>query len=227
MNNKQNRGFRFSAKGYCIALGLCAVAIAISGLLYYRSVHSPSAEEQGEIPSLALAATGGDDVQALATAPATSAPAEESSGATEPTVETKTLTTVSPLEGSTVAAYAMDCLAYNPTTRDWRVHDGVDIAAEAGAQVLAAADGTVYTVYTDDAMGATVVLRHDGGYVTTYASLAAETLVAPGDSVAAGQAIGTAANTALLETALGDHLHFAVSCNGVSIDPAAFLGEEE
>jgi murein DD-endopeptidase MepM/ murein hydrolase activator NlpD len=120
--------------------------------------------------------------------------------------------------------YAMDCLSYNPTTRDWRVHDGLDIAAEAGTTVCAAAAGTVYTTYTDEAMGTTVVIRHDGGYVTTYSSLSNELTVAPGDEVSLGQAIGTVANTALLESAIGDHLHFSVSCDGKSVDPEQFLG---
>ena len=120
----------------------------------------------------------------------------------------------------------MDCLSYNPTTRDWRVHDGMDIAAEAGTAVCAAADGTVYTTYTDDTMGTTVVIRHDGGYVTVYSSLDSALSVAAGDTVTLGQTIGTVGNTALLESAIGDHLHFSVSCNDKSVDPAQFLGLE-
>ena len=42
-------------------------------------------------------------------------------------------------------------------------------------------------------------------------------------SPAMGQAIGTVANTALLETALGDHLHFSVSCDDQPMDPNRFL----
>ena len=117
----------------------------------------------------------------------------------------------------------MDALSYNQTTRDWRVHDGVDIAAEAGTAVCAAADGTVYTVYEDDTMGTTVVIRHEEGYTTKYASLAQEVSVAAGDTVTMGQAIGTVGQTALLESAIGDHLHFSVTCNGENLDPAEFL----
>ena len=75
-------------------------------------------------------------------------------------------------------------------------------------------------------MGTTVVISHDGGYTTRYASLSQEVSVKPGDWVTAGQVIGTVGNTALLETAIGDHLHFAVLCNGELIDPAEFLAEE-
>ena len=122
-----------------------------------------------------------------------------------------------------MAVYAMDALSYNQTTRDWRIHNGMDIAAEAGTQVCAAADGTVYTVYEDETMGMTVVIRHEEGYTTTYASLAEEILVKPGDQVKLGQAIGCVGVTALLETAVGEHVHFSVSRNDEPMDPVEFL----
>ncbi len=115
------------------------------------------------------------------------------------------------------------CLSYNQTTRDWRTHNGVDIGADDGTEVLAAADGTVYTVYEDDTMGMTVVIRHQGEYTTKYCSLAQEVLVAPGDTVTMGQPIGYVGQTALLETAIGPHVHFSVSCKDEIMDPAEFL----
>lgn len=134
---------------------------------------------------------------------------------TEPAVFTARM----PVNGPVITAYAMECLAYNETTRDWRVHDGIDIAAEAGTAVCAAADGTVYTTCTDDALGTTVVIRHEGGYVTVYSSLSDSLAVKAGDTVKMGQTIGTVGNTATTETAIGDHLHFSVTCNGQSLDP--------
>ena len=101
------------------------------------------------------------------------------------------------------------------------------VLAAAGSAVCAAADGEVYTVYEDDTMGMTVVIRHDNGYVTVYASLDENLLVNTGDEVTLGQAIGTVANTALLESAIGDHLHFAVTCNDEPVDPADFFAMNE
>ena len=117
----------------------------------------------------------------------------------------------------------MEALSYNQTTRDWRVHDGMDIVAETGTGVSAAADGTVYTVYEDETMGMTVVIRHEGGYVTKYASLAETVSVQPGDQVAMGQPIGAVGNTALMESAIGDHVHFSVTRYEEPMDPAEFL----
>jgi len=204
-----------SGKGYYIALALCAVAIGIAGLLYYSNTADPNPSAQDPLPTT----VDPDNQQVVATGPN-----GEQIANTQPTTpQSVTIKTVSPLEGQTVAVYAMDSLTYNQTTRDWRVHNGVDIAAEAGAAVCAAADGEVYSVYDDDAMGMTVVIRHSGGYTTRYASLAETVSVKPGDAVTAGQTIGTVGNTALMESALGDHLHFSVTCDGELMDPAKFL----
>ena len=203
-----------NGKGYYIALVLCAVAIGIAGFLYYRNTDKPNKTADGNT------IVNPDDTPVVATNP-------DGTPATIPNQEEKKpFKTVSPLEGQTVAVYAMDSLTYNATTRDWRVHNGIDIAAEAGTEVYAAADGEVYTVYEDEQMGHTVVIRHENGYATKYSSLAETIAVKPGDTVTAGQAIGTVGNTALMESAIGDHIHFAVTCDGKAVNPADFLTQE-
>ena len=223
-NRKFSNGI--SGKGYYIALILCAVAIGISGYLYYRNTNQTPDNLQND----PVVATDGltDDVQVVATEPGGEVMATEPTSGIDtaaPTVAPgKPAKTAAPVSGEAVAEYAMDCLSYNQTTRDWRVHNGVDYGAPEGTPVKAAADGTVYTVYEDDTMGMTVVIRHTGGYVTKYASLAKEVSVAPGDAVTVGQTIGFVGNTALLESAIGDHVHFSVTCNDEIMDPADFLG---
>ena len=215
----RNKKFSFSVngKGYYIALILCAVAIGISGYLYYRNTTNEP-DNTLESPQSVNDPVQGD-VQTAVTTPGDTQP-----GATTPAPTTKKPSKITrPVSGDTVLDYAMETLSYNPTTRDWRVHNGIDIAAEAGTKVCAAADGTVYTVYEDETMGMTVVIRHDGGYVTKYSSLAQEVSVAAGQTVSAGDTIGTVGATALLETAIGDHVHFSVTCNGTDIDPNDFL----
>lgn len=131
---------------------------------------------------------------------------------------------VSPVAGETVAVFSVDGLVYDETLGDWRTHDGVDLRAEAGSAVSAAAAGTVLAVEEDDRMGTTVTIQHENGYVTTYASLHPEVCVAAGDSVSAGTVIGTVGTTALAELGLGEHVHFAVTRDGESVDPAQLLG---
>ena len=214
-----------NGKGYYIALILCAVAIGISGYMYYTSSKTQEpAQEQEVIAAATEPAQEQNDIQAVATQPQEEEPVI-SAQATQPTVEVtpKKLETVSPVEGQILSVYAMDNLTYNATTRDWRTHNGVDIAAEEGAIVRAAAEGTVHNVYEDDTMGMTVVIRHADDYVTTYASLDPEVAVAVGDPVKAGQKIGCAGTSAMLESAIGCHVHFAVTRDNQSVDPAQFL----
>lgn len=221
MSNNQHRGNR---RGYYIALGLCAVAIAVSGYLYARGSENP--DPAGNGPDQTVGGTlPGEDVPVVATKPSSISPTTKVTEPTTvpPTTEKGPLKTAYPLEGQTVAVYAMDALTYNQTTRDWRTHDGLDIGAEAGTQVCAAAEGLVYTVFEDETMGTTVVIRHEDGYVTEYASLAQEVLVTPGQKVTMGQAIGTVGTTALLESALGSHVHFSVTRDGAPMDPVEFL----
>ena len=133
-------------KGYYIALILCAAAIGISGYLYYRN--SNETETALQEPDTTVAAPGTtqqEDVAAVATQPQGTTSATDGSESTTPTTKTS-IKTGAPVTGDTVAGYAMDCLSYNETTRDWRVHNGVDISAESGTQVCAAAGGEVYTV---------------------------------------------------------------------------------
>ena len=215
MSNKKSS---FSAKGYYIALVLCAAAIGVSGYLYYRNAD----EKTADVPAVATHSVQQQEKPSAATRPDGSAPTT-AQNATEPTVPGKPRRTAAPLEGEPVAPYSMECLSYNETTRDWRVHAGMDLAAETGTPVKAAADGEVYTVYEDDQMGTTVVIRHDGGYTTHYASLAEEVTVKPGDKVSLGDQIGTVGSSALMESALGDHVCFRVTLDGEIIDPAEFL----
>ena len=130
---------------------------------------------------------------------------------------------VSPLSGETVAAFSMDELAYSETLADWRTHDGIDIKADAGTQVLAASSGTVLSVADDDLMGTTVVIAHDGGYETTYSNLQSVPTVAPEQYVSAGQVIGAVGTTSLAEASMSPHLHFSVTKDGEIIDPQEFL----
>ena len=213
MNSKKNFWRHFAGKGYYIALILCAVAIGISGYLYYRNASDTPNES-----AMNVGQQTDPNIEAMATQP---------TGNTQPTqpggVVSKPIKTGLPVAGKTVAGYAMDCLSYNPTTRDWRVHNGVDIAASAGTPVCAAADGVVYTTYEDDAMGTTVVIRHEDGYVTMYSSLDSDVTVSAGDEVKLGQTIGYVGSSALLESAVGDHVHFCVTLNDKSMNPADFF----
>ena len=216
MSDKKKSAFGGMGKGLYIALVLCAAAIGITSYVFNREPaeagNQPSLEAQLPVESLP------ENVEAIATGPV-----PETVISQVPETAPKPLKTTSPLAGKEVFGYSMETLSYNQTTRDWRTHDGVDIAAEAGAEVVAAADGEVYTTYEDESLGYTVVIRHEDGYTTRYSSLSEDLQVKPGDRVSMGQVIGTVDSTALVETALGPHLHFSVSHRDIPMDPAEFL----
>ena len=219
-DNKKSVYGRYG-RGYYIALVLCAAAIGITSYVYYRS---PAKEPEPVEASAPLEQQA--DVAVIATQPKPQNPDTTVTEPTKPT-EKKVLQTTSPVAGEEVFGYSMEALSYNQTTRDWRTHNGVDIAAEEGTEVMAAADGEVYTVYEDESLGYTVVIRHEGGYTTRYSSLSQDVRVQAGDQVLLGDVIGTVGATALVETVLGPHVHFSVTYQDQPMDPADFLNLSE
>ena len=227
MSDNKRTGRSFNGKGYYIALILCAAAIGISGYLYYQNTVQQEAnlmlQEEPQEQQMLQGTMGTEALEAIATQPpVTQSTTPPSQSATQPT-EKKVLKTAAPVDGQTMQSYAMDCLSYNETTRDWRVHNGVDIGAQEGTQVMAAAEGKVIAVYEDDTMGYTVEIRHEGGYTTRYASLAENLSVKEGDTVKLGQVIGCVGDTALVESVIGPHVHFSVTYQDAPMDPGDFL----
>ena len=213
-----------NTKRLALALTLCAAAVGITGYLYYRSAGQvQEAAVQETYADVLVGTIGTEDVPVIATQPQTETTAPPATETMPPATEKRTLKTMSPVEGDPIFGYSMEALSYNQTTRDWRVHNGIDLAAQDGAPVLAAADGEVYTVYEDDIMGHTVVIRHNDGYTTCYSSLSDAVSVKPGDKVVMGDPIGHAADSAIVESTLGTHVHFSVTHYDEPMDPEEFL----
>lgn len=237
-SNNQPNGFRrmLKEKGYYILLTLCIVAVGVSGVVFVTSAVRQSQEAQ-ETLSIPAKATDPDQTTKPQTqqTPASSQtkPGTAQSGQSQPETKPQTgsnssaavaeTVTVAPVSGAVIGGYAMEALAYNATTQDWRVHNGVDLAAAEGENVLAARAGTVTAVYEDEAYGTTVVIQHDDGYTTHYCNLAEGPSVSAGQTVAAGDVVGVVGRTAVLEVGAEPHLHFAVFLDGAPMDPSDFL----
>jgi LysM repeat protein len=99
-------------------------------------------------------------------------------------------------------------------------HTGIDIAANVGDPVRAAAAGKVVVAWKrTDNVGWHIVLDHGNGYSTLYGHLS-KFLVEEGDLVEQGQVIGAAGDTGF---SFGPHLHFVLRQWGTPIDPLEHL----
>ena len=98
-------------------------------------------------------------------------------------------------------------------------HEGIDVMAEQGTPVLAAAGGVV--VYSDfhPQYGNMIEIDHGNDLVTRYAH-AAKRMVKVGDVVLRGVKIAEVGKTG---RATGTHLHFEVRQRGAPANPAQFL----
>jgi murein DD-endopeptidase MepM/ murein hydrolase activator NlpD len=105
--------------------------------------------------------------------------------------------------------------------RYWAGHAAVDLGAWTGAPVKAA-DGGYVALATggwNGGYGNHVIIDHGNGFVTLYAHLNS-IFVKPGESVVAGQQIGSVGNSG---NSTGPHLHFEIRYQGVPRDPLAYL----
>jgi murein DD-endopeptidase MepM/ murein hydrolase activator NlpD len=113
-------------------------------------------------------------------------------------------------------------------------HEGIDIRAPLNSSIFAAAPGTVVKITdkridsTPSNYGTYVVVDHGGGWTSLYAHLAPKTAVSVGDTVTAGQKLGTSGNTG---NSTGPHLHFTLKKAGWQtpgwpagyVDPTPYL----
>ncbi len=106
-------------------------------------------------------------------------------------------------------------------TNPWpEFHKGVDLEANYGDMVRAAAAGTVVSAGWDPGgYGIKVDIDHGNGYHTWYAHLS-RTAVSAGQRVTKGQPIAYVGSTG---ESTGPHLHYQVMLDGQPVDPAPYL----
>ncbi|MBQ2676495.1 MAG: M23 family metallopeptidase [Clostridia bacterium] len=128
---------------------------------------------------------------------------------------------VMPLGGKITKNFSDTQVQYSETYKDWRIHLGVDIAAEKGTQVRAAGNGKVTDVTEDPLMGNTVTIDHGNGIIAYYSGLNKPT-VKKGQVIEVGTVIG-GVDTIPCETVESHHIHLAVKHNGKWADPIAVM----
>jgi murein DD-endopeptidase MepM/ murein hydrolase activator NlpD len=120
-----------------------------------------------------------------------------------------------PVKGTLTSRFGMRT---GPVDGIDRFHYGVDLKADTGTSVLAAAAGTVADAGYNGTYGKYLIIRHSG-FQTLYGHLSRFT-VAAGESVAQGRKIGEVGSTGV---STGPHLHFGVFRGGEPVDPLRYL----
>ncbi len=107
----------------------------------------------------------------------------------------------------------------HPVTKKWRFHHGIDLAGTWQENIRVSADGVVTFAGYHGSFGKVIRIRHNYGIRTTYGHLA-KILVKKGQIVSEGQVIGKMGKTGRVD---GAHLHYEISVNGKSKNPAIYF----
>ena len=107
----------------------------------------------------------------------------------------------------------------HPVTKKWRFHHGIDLAGTWQENIKVSADGVVTFAGYHGSFGKVIRIRHNYGIKTTYGHLA-KILVKKGQIVSEGQVVGKMGRTGRVD---GAHLHYEISVNGKSKDPAIYF----
>lgn len=102
-----------------------------------------------------------------------------------------------------------------------RLHTGIDINTATGTPVTAIAGGTVIVSVYDGGWGDYIMINHGNNLISLYAHLDSRS-VKRGDTVTAGQEIGTTGNSGISS---GPHLHFELRENGKAVNPFRYTFE--
>lgn len=109
----------------------------------------------------------------------------------------------------------------DPFTHELRQHSGVDISAEYGSPIFAAADGVVTFSGYHQYLGHLVKINHGYRMETWYGHMS-KRLVHKGEVVHSGDTVGTVGSTG---RSTGPHIHYEVHVNGGRVDPRNYIGK--
>lgn len=127
-----------------------------------------------------------------------------------------------PVNGQVVLDYNMDNTIYFPTLNVYKTNPAIAISAEVGTPVAAVADGKVVSIAENEETGTTVTLDMGNGYQAVYGQLKDVTLQAE-EYISAGGVLGYINEPTKYYTEEGANLYFALSKDGVPLDPQQYL----
>ncbi|WP_462279667.1 peptidoglycan DD-metalloendopeptidase family protein [Salinivirga cyanobacteriivorans] len=110
----------------------------------------------------------------------------------------------------------------HPIYKRWKMHHGIDYAAQIGSPVYSTGKGIVKAAYYASGYGKVVKVDHGFGYLSIYAHLD-KYIVKKGDTISRGQLVGYVGNTG---SSTGPHLHYEIRKNNQTQNPLYFYMDD-
>ncbi len=107
----------------------------------------------------------------------------------------------------------------NPVTGKPHFHNGIDIAAPLGTEILASRAGIILNTGYNNIYGNFITIKHEDNYETVYCHLK-KIFVELNQKVQSGMIIGTVGTTGM---STGPHLHFEIVGRGQARDPILMI----
>jgi murein DD-endopeptidase MepM/ murein hydrolase activator NlpD len=110
----------------------------------------------------------------------------------------------------------------NPFHKGLYDHEGIDISAARGTEIIATASGSILTVRSSDLLagyGNYIEIDHGNGFVTRYAHME-ELRVRKGQKISKGSVIGTIGSSG---GSVAPHLHYEIIRDGKNVNPVDYL----
>ena len=123
-----------------------------------------------------------------------------------------------PLNGKVVSPYGF---RNDPFTNEYKMHNGIDIAAEMGTDISSAFQGEIIKTGYSQTYGYYVIVSHSSSLNTLYAHCS-KIIAEEGQCVQKGDVIAKVGSTG---RSTGPHLHFEVRIDDKKIDPYFLLAD--
>lgn len=127
-----------------------------------------------------------------------------------------------PIVGNVLLNYSMDKTIYFPTLDQYKYNPSLVIAAVEGEPIVAAAEGKISSVFTNEEIGNGMVIEIGDGYEITYGQLK-DITVKEGESVKEGQIVGYVNAPTKYYSVEGTNVYFKLTKDGQAVNPMAKL----
>lgn len=226
-NNFDKIGAFFKKNGFYIALFICIVGLGVAAVLTLTG--SPQQENIAEQPSIQpaqnlLVPSLEDEIASNPSSGPSDSPelSPEASPSATPKPQQSLVLTNPVANGEIIREFSIDKLVYNKTLNQWSTHNGVDIRAEAGSDVLCALSGSISKLYSDSLSGNVVVVTHENGDISLYAGVEYDKRLEEGLRVSTGEKLGIL-QIPQFEEFVGSHLHFEYMRGNEYLNPQKYI----